>query len=187
MPYILHADSTWGRFFRNAELEKMVDQDLSRLYPEHGSYFQTPGCQGMLRRILLLWCLRHPECGYRQGTRQYSHQFSFSKNPWMYFLEKRFKLSFFSKWLCLAFRTHCLAVCVSCACVLVVVSTTQGPALRCLHQGTTCFPGIQTWITWILQSHVVMHDLVIIGPYSDYKNQTLLVSPKWLIQRFIHF
>lgn len=45
----------------------MVDQDLSRLYPEHGSYFQTPGCQGMLRRILLLWCLRHSEFGYRQG------------------------------------------------------------------------------------------------------------------------
>lgn len=60
-------DSMWGRFFRNAELEKMVDQDLSRLYPEHGRYFQTPGCQGMLRRILLLWCLRHPEYGYRQG------------------------------------------------------------------------------------------------------------------------
>ncbi|CAI0427842.1 unnamed protein product, partial [Linum tenue] len=65
-----HADSTWGRFFRNAELEKTVDQDLSRLYPEHGSYFQTPGCQGMLRRILLLWCLRHPECGYRQGMHE---------------------------------------------------------------------------------------------------------------------
>lgn len=45
----------------------MVDKDLSRLYPEHGSYFHTPGCQGILRRILLLWCLRHPEYGYRQG------------------------------------------------------------------------------------------------------------------------
>jgi len=63
----LYADSTWGRFFHNAELERMVDQDLSRLYPEHGNYFQTKGCQGILRRILLLWCLRHPECGYRQG------------------------------------------------------------------------------------------------------------------------
>ncbi|KAK4265536.1 hypothetical protein QN277_026576 [Acacia crassicarpa] len=48
----------------------MVDQDLSRLYPEHGSYFQTPGCQGMLRRILLLWCLKHPEYGYRQGMHE---------------------------------------------------------------------------------------------------------------------
>lgn len=58
----------WGRFFHKAELEKMVDQDLSRLYPEHGSYFQTPGCQGVLRRILLLWCIRHPNHGYRQGN-----------------------------------------------------------------------------------------------------------------------
>lgn len=69
-------DSTWGRFFRNAELEKMVDQDLSRLYPEESSYFQTPGCQGMLRRILLLWCLRHPECGYRQGIFFFSFGFN---------------------------------------------------------------------------------------------------------------
>ncbi|XP_041019163.1 uncharacterized protein LOC121261073 isoform X1 [Juglans microcarpa x Juglans regia] len=69
-PLSQNPDSTWSRFFRNAELEKMVDQDLSRLYPEHGSYFQTPGCQGMLRRILLLWCLRHPEYGYRQGMHE---------------------------------------------------------------------------------------------------------------------
>ncbi|ESW10772.1 hypothetical protein PHAVU_009G236600 [Phaseolus vulgaris] len=69
-PLSLNPDSTWSRFFRNAELERMVDQDLSRLYPEHGSYFQAPGCQSMLRRILLLWCLRNPECGYRQGMHE---------------------------------------------------------------------------------------------------------------------
>lgn len=69
-PLSQNPDSMWGRFFRNAELEKMVDQDLSRLYPEHGSYFQTAGCQAMLRRILLLWCLRHPEYGYRQGMHE---------------------------------------------------------------------------------------------------------------------
>ncbi|KAK1430139.1 hypothetical protein QVD17_12679 [Tagetes erecta] len=63
-------DSLWGRFFQKAELEKMVDQDLSRLYPEHGSYFQTPGCQGMLRRVLLLWCISHPNYGYRQGMHE---------------------------------------------------------------------------------------------------------------------
>ncbi|XP_074273722.1 uncharacterized protein LOC141597243 [Silene latifolia] len=69
-PLSQNPDSTWGRFFRNAELEKMVDTDLSRLYPEHGSYFHTPGCQGFLRRILLLWCLQHQECGYRQGMHE---------------------------------------------------------------------------------------------------------------------
>ncbi|KAL3534876.1 hypothetical protein ACH5RR_003337 [Cinchona calisaya] len=69
-PLSQNPDSMWGRFFKNAELERMVDQDLTRLYPEHGSYFQTSGCQGMLRRILLLWCLRHPEYGYRQGMHE---------------------------------------------------------------------------------------------------------------------
>lgn len=69
-PLSQNPDSTWGRFFRNAELEKTLDQDLSRLYPEHWSYFQAPGCQGMLRRILLLWCLKHPEYGYRQGMHE---------------------------------------------------------------------------------------------------------------------
>ncbi|KAF7806659.1 Ypt/Rab-GAP domain of gyp1p superfamily protein [Senna tora] len=69
-PLSQNPESTWSRFFRNAELERMVDQDLSRLYPEHDTYFQTPGCQGILRRILLLWCLRHPESGYRQGMHE---------------------------------------------------------------------------------------------------------------------
>nr|XP_004231488.1 uncharacterized protein LOC101261558 isoform X1 [Solanum lycopersicum] len=69
-PLSQNPDSMWSRFFRNAELERMVDQDLSRLYPEHGNYFQTPGCQATLRRILLLWCLRHPEFGYRQGMHE---------------------------------------------------------------------------------------------------------------------
>ncbi|XP_060191594.1 uncharacterized protein LOC132621371 isoform X2 [Lycium barbarum] len=69
-PLSQNPDSMWSRFFRNAELERMVDQDLSRLYPERGSYFQTPACQAMLRRILLLWCLRHPQCGYRQGMHE---------------------------------------------------------------------------------------------------------------------
>ncbi|XP_020580574.1 uncharacterized protein LOC110024761 [Phalaenopsis equestris] len=69
-PLSQNPESMWGRFFHHAEIEKMVEQDLSRLYPEDGSYFQTSACQGMLRRILLLWCLRHPECGYGQGMHE---------------------------------------------------------------------------------------------------------------------
>ncbi|XP_052181575.1 uncharacterized protein LOC127794485 [Diospyros lotus] len=69
-PLSQNPDSMWGRFFRNAELERMVDQDLSRLYPEHGSYFQSPELQSMFRRILLLWCLMHPEYGYKQGMHE---------------------------------------------------------------------------------------------------------------------
>ncbi|KAI9112482.1 hypothetical protein K1719_016405 [Acacia pycnantha] len=69
-PLSQNPESTWSRFFRNAELERTVNQDLSRLYPEHGTYFQTPGCQVLLRRILLLWCVKHPEYGYRQGMHE---------------------------------------------------------------------------------------------------------------------
>lgn len=63
----MNAESTWGKYFRNAELEKMLNQDLSRLYPELGDFFQTSTCQSMLGRILLVWSLRYPEFGYRQG------------------------------------------------------------------------------------------------------------------------
>jgi hypothetical protein len=65
--YIVNAGSTWGQYFRNAELEKMLNQDLSRLYPELGDFFQTSTCQSMLGRVLLVWSLRYPEFGYRQG------------------------------------------------------------------------------------------------------------------------
>ncbi|RLN11970.1 hypothetical protein C2845_PM09G20750 [Panicum miliaceum] len=69
-PLSQNPDSTWGQYFRNAELEKMLNQDLSRLYPELGDFFQTSTCQSMLGRILLVWSLRYPEFGYRQGMHE---------------------------------------------------------------------------------------------------------------------
>jgi TBC1 domain family protein 5 len=63
----MNAESTWGQYFRNAELEKMLNQDLFRLYPELGEFFHTATCQSMLERILLVWSLRYPEFGYKQG------------------------------------------------------------------------------------------------------------------------
>lgn len=69
-PLSQNPDSIWSRFFRSAELGRMVDQDLTRLYPEHDSYFQTSACQGILRRILLIWCLRHQDYGYGQGMHE---------------------------------------------------------------------------------------------------------------------
>ncbi|KAH7282464.1 hypothetical protein KP509_35G031500 [Ceratopteris richardii] len=63
-------ESVWGRYFRNAEIEKIIENDLTRLYPEHGNFFQSYGCQTMLRRILLVWALVHPEYGYKQGMHE---------------------------------------------------------------------------------------------------------------------
>ncbi len=65
------AESVWGQYFRNTELERTIDKDLMRLYPENGSFFQSPGCQAILRRILLVWSLIHPESSYRQGISGY--------------------------------------------------------------------------------------------------------------------
>ncbi|XP_078443298.1 uncharacterized protein LOC144712836 [Wolffia australiana] len=79
-PLSQNPDSTWGRFFHNAELEKLVEQDLSRLYPEEGSFFQNQPCQAMLRRILLSWCLQHPEYGYRQGMHELMAPFIYVLN-----------------------------------------------------------------------------------------------------------
>lgn len=63
-------ESVWVRYFQNAELEKTIDTDLTRLYPEHGVFFQSPVCQAMLRRILLVWSLIHPHYSYRQGMHE---------------------------------------------------------------------------------------------------------------------
>ncbi|EFJ27576.1 hypothetical protein SELMODRAFT_441343 [Selaginella moellendorffii] len=69
-PLSLDPDSVWGKYFRNAEIERVIDKDLSRLYPEHGSFFQGSGCQAMFRRILLVWALIHPQLSYRQGMHE---------------------------------------------------------------------------------------------------------------------
>ncbi|KAJ4758294.1 Ypt/Rab-GAP domain of gyp1p superfamily protein [Rhynchospora pubera] len=69
-PLSQNPESTWGQFFRNAELEKEVNQDLSRLYPEIGDFFHDNSIQSMLGRILLVWCLTYPDFGYRQGMHE---------------------------------------------------------------------------------------------------------------------
>lgn len=63
-------DSVWSRHFQISELEETIDNDLTRLYPEHGAFFQSTFCQVMLRRILLVWSLMHPSCSYRQGMHE---------------------------------------------------------------------------------------------------------------------
>ncbi|KAI4963987.1 hypothetical protein ZWY2020_008527, partial [Hordeum vulgare] len=62
-PLSQNPESSWGRF-SEAELEDRGPRFVS-IVSEDGSYFQTPTCQAMLRRILLMWCLQHPEYGYQ--------------------------------------------------------------------------------------------------------------------------
>lgn len=69
-PLSQEPDSVWSRHFQISELEETIDKDLSRLYPEHGDFFQRTICQAMLRRILLIWSLMHPSCSYQQGMHE---------------------------------------------------------------------------------------------------------------------
>ena len=67
--FICFAESVWGRYFENNKVEGTINTDLARLYPEeHGSFFQSKTCQAILKRVLLVWALIHPQYGYRQGT-----------------------------------------------------------------------------------------------------------------------
>jgi hypothetical protein len=62
-------ESVWGRYFENSKVEGTINTDLARLYPEeHGSFFQSKTCQAILKRVLLVWALIHPQYGYQQGT-----------------------------------------------------------------------------------------------------------------------
>eukprot|EP00250_Pteridium_aquilinum_P017300 c23557_g2_i1 orf=597-3395(-) len=63
-------DSVWSRYFQISELEQTIDNDLTRLYPEHSGFFQSPVCKAMFQRILLVWSLLHPNCSYRQGMHE---------------------------------------------------------------------------------------------------------------------
>ena len=81
---ICFAESVWGRYFENNKVEGTINTDLARLYPEeHGSFFQSKTCQAILKRVLLVWALIHPQYGYQQGTMKndYSHKILYDGSP----------------------------------------------------------------------------------------------------------
>jgi hypothetical protein len=61
--------SPWNEYFENAELEKEIDQDVIRTYPEL-DYFKAQRVRDMLRRVLLVYARREPEVGYKQGMHE---------------------------------------------------------------------------------------------------------------------
>jgi TBC1 domain family protein 5 len=62
-------DSPWNQYFRNAELQKEINRDLERTYPEH-EFFQTDATRGNLNRILFVYAREHPDVMYRQGMHE---------------------------------------------------------------------------------------------------------------------
>ena len=53
---------------RFARLERQIDLDLGRTFPEHAEFSEGGGAgQAMLRRVLLAHCRRNPQLGYTQS------------------------------------------------------------------------------------------------------------------------
>jgi hypothetical protein len=61
--------SPWNEYFENAELEREIEQDVLRTYPEH-AYFRQAHVQTLLRRILLVYARAEPHVQYKQGMHE---------------------------------------------------------------------------------------------------------------------
>lgn len=60
----------WTQYFKDGELEKLIQQDLNRLFPEHEHFFHLENVQKNLKRILLVWSKENPNPSYRQGMHE---------------------------------------------------------------------------------------------------------------------
>eukprot|EP01112_Ceratiomyxa_fruticulosa_P002745 TRINITY_DN1293_c0_g1_i7.p1 TRINITY_DN1293_c0_g1~~TRINITY_DN1293_c0_g1_i7.p1 ORF type:complete len:158 (-),score=31.43 TRINITY_DN1293_c0_g1_i7:283-756(-) len=56
-------DSAWNRFFQNAELEKTINQDIDRTYPDQ-DFFQQKDTKEMMLRILFIYARQNPSLSY---------------------------------------------------------------------------------------------------------------------------
>lgn len=59
----------WSAFFENAELQKTINQDVLRTYPED-EFFQTTNVRQMMLRILFIYAKLNPSLAYKQGMHE---------------------------------------------------------------------------------------------------------------------
>eukprot|EP01006_Ploeotia_vitrea_P041925 TRINITY_DN66588_c10_g1_i1.p1 TRINITY_DN66588_c10_g1~~TRINITY_DN66588_c10_g1_i1.p1 ORF type:complete len:616 (+),score=74.61 TRINITY_DN66588_c10_g1_i1:22-1848(+) len=62
-------DSTWKKFFKKTDIEKMVHQDVIRLHFEH-EFFQSPHIKKIMQDGLTLWAEENESISYRQGMNE---------------------------------------------------------------------------------------------------------------------
>ncbi|KAL0488130.1 hypothetical protein AKO1_008951, partial [Acrasis kona] len=68
-PLSQNTSNPWTQFFQNTELNKLITQDLERLYPEH-AFFRKDDVQAYMQRILFVWARENEETSYRQGMHE---------------------------------------------------------------------------------------------------------------------
>jgi len=62
-------DSPWNQHFQDAELRKLVQQDVVRVFPDL-EFFQSNSIKEKLLNILFLYARTHQDIGYRQGMHE---------------------------------------------------------------------------------------------------------------------
>jgi len=68
-PLSQNEKNPWLKFFQNAELEKEIDQDIKRTYPEK-EFFQNKDVREMMLRILFIYARQVPQLSYKQGMHE---------------------------------------------------------------------------------------------------------------------
>ena len=56
------------KYFENQELERIIKQDLLRIYPEH-PFFSQEIPQNIMAKVLFIWSKENPNPSYRQGKK----------------------------------------------------------------------------------------------------------------------
>jgi hypothetical protein len=68
-PLMQNEDSVWTKYFAQVEIEKEIQKDLERIFPEF-EFFQQPAIQEVMLRVLLVWSKLNADVSYRQGMHE---------------------------------------------------------------------------------------------------------------------
>eukprot|EP00002_Diphylleia_rotans_P017301 TRINITY_DN335_c0_g2_i1.p1 TRINITY_DN335_c0_g2~~TRINITY_DN335_c0_g2_i1.p1 ORF type:complete len:516 (-),score=98.78 TRINITY_DN335_c0_g2_i1:162-1709(-) len=62
-------ESPWAKFFQNEELQKEINKDVERTFPDQ-DFFQDKEVRKMMLHILFVYAKENPNLGYKQGMHE---------------------------------------------------------------------------------------------------------------------
>ncbi|KAI8816106.1 rab-GTPase-TBC domain-containing protein [Fimicolochytrium jonesii] len=62
-------ESPWTQYFKDAELQKVIRQDVERTFPDEPT-FRSKDTQDLMTGILFIWCKLNMDVSYRQGMHE---------------------------------------------------------------------------------------------------------------------
>jgi len=68
-PLSQNENSPWNKYFENTKLEKLINQDILRTYPEL-DFFQGEFVQKTMLQVLFIYAKEHEETRYKQGMHE---------------------------------------------------------------------------------------------------------------------